>query len=152
GLVAAMESPSGWQRDTAQRLLVEAGGRQAIAPLEKLAAQSPNPKTRLQALCTLEGLDGLTPPILTKALADAQRAVRERALRLSEPFLNKSTSLVQAALALTNDPNARVQCQLAFSLGDWRDPSAGRILARLALKNPANKYLQTAVMSSVTKH
>src|SRR5262249_18406532 len=75
GLVGGIERPNGWQRDTAQRLLVDAGARQAIAPLEKLAAQSPNPKTRLQALCTLEGLDGLTPPMLIRALADSHPVV-----------------------------------------------------------------------------
>src|SRR5579859_6699115 len=52
-LAAAVESPNGWQRDTAQRLIVEAGGNSAVTPLEKLVTQSSNPKTRLQALCTL---------------------------------------------------------------------------------------------------
>ena len=31
GLVAALDSPSGWQRDTAQRLLLHSGGSEAIA-------------------------------------------------------------------------------------------------------------------------
>jgi putative membrane-bound dehydrogenase-like protein len=152
GLVAAMESPNGWQRDTAQRLLVESGERAAIAPLEKLARESPNAKTRLQALCTLDGLGELKPPTLVRALADSHPAVREHALRLSEKFFDKSTVLVHAALALTNDQNVRVQCQLAFSLGEWHDAAAGRVLAQMALKNPANKYLETAVLSSATNH
>src|SRR5262249_58242512 len=60
GLVAALESPSGWQRDTAQRLLMHRNDPTAIEPLRTLAATSPNPRTRLQALWTLESLGALT--------------------------------------------------------------------------------------------
>ena len=38
GLVAALDSPSGWQRDTAQRLLLHRRDPGAIAPLRALAA------------------------------------------------------------------------------------------------------------------
>ncbi len=152
GLVAAMESPNGWQRDTAQRLLVEAGDRSAVAPLQQLARSSPNAKARLQALCTLDGLQALTVEILMAAFSDAHSAVREHGLRLSEPLLDKSPSLAQAALALTNDVSVRVRCQLAFSLGEWHDANAGRVLAEIALKNPDDKQLQIAVMSSAATH
>src|SRR6185369_1236886 len=36
-LVAALDSPNGWQRDTAQRLLVERHDEKAATPLKKLA-------------------------------------------------------------------------------------------------------------------
>src|SRR5262249_6698155 len=61
GLVAALESPSGWQRDTAQRLLLHKGDKSAAGPLRELAAKSHRPKTREQALWTLQTLDALTP-------------------------------------------------------------------------------------------
>src|SRR5208282_4278977 len=64
GLAAAMESPNGWQRDTVQRLLVDSADKTAVAPLEKLALESPRPKVRLQALCTLDGLNALNPEIV----------------------------------------------------------------------------------------
>src|SRR5262249_12695244 len=51
GLVQALESPNGWQRDTAQRLLVERADPTAAKPLQTLFAKSTNPKARLQALC-----------------------------------------------------------------------------------------------------
>ena len=48
GLVAALDSPSGWQRDTAQRLLMHRATRPAIEPLRALgrdhhAAADPGP-------------------------------------------------------------------------------------------------------------
>ena len=74
GLVAALESPSGWQRDTAQRLLIHESSPRASALLRGLAARSVRPETRVQALWALETLGGLTPasvlvaasPILTR--------------------------------------------------------------------------------------
>src|SRR5438552_5418834 len=35
-LAAALDSPNGWQRDTAQRLLVERADKRAVKPLAKL--------------------------------------------------------------------------------------------------------------------
>lgn len=152
GLVAAMESPNGWQRDTVQRLLVESGDKSAIAPLRKLAGHSPNPKTRLQALCTMDGLHGLTPEVLMAAVKDPHPAVREHAIRVSEPLLAKSDKLGKALLALANDPNIRVRYQLAFSLGEWPNRKATRALAQIALKDGGNPRVQMAVMSSATRH
>ena len=45
GLVAALESPSGWQRDTAQRLLSHRRDPAAIEPLKALALATKRPKT-----------------------------------------------------------------------------------------------------------
>jgi hypothetical protein len=81
GLVAALDSPSGWQRDTAQRLLVSSGNKGAAKPLRSLAAKRANPKARLQALWALEGLEALTPEVLTLALKDPNASVRGNAAR-----------------------------------------------------------------------
>src|SRR5258706_15656367 len=52
-LVAALDSPNGWQRDTAQRLLVHAHDAKAMVPLDRLLSAS-RAQTRLQALATLD--------------------------------------------------------------------------------------------------
>ncbi len=151
-LTAALDSPNGWQRDTAQRLLVHAQDSTAIKPLTELAKNSSRPKTRLQALCTLDGLNGLTPETLLRGLADSHPGVREQAARLSEKFLNGSEKLGVALLKLADDPEIRVRYQAAFSLGEWNDPRAGQALARIAMKDAGAKPLQVAVMSSATHH
>ncbi|HYR58100.1 MAG TPA: PVC-type heme-binding CxxCH protein, partial [Chthoniobacteraceae bacterium] len=152
GLVAALDSPNGWQRDTAQRLLVHAGDDAAIAPLGRLVVTSERPKTRLQALCTLDGLGGLSPELMLAALRDPHPAVRENAVRLSEPFFGKAPDLDNPLLVLADDPEIRVRYQLAFSLGEWSDPRAGRALARIALRDAADAQVQTAVLSSAPRH
>jgi putative membrane-bound dehydrogenase-like protein len=151
-LVAAMDSPNGWQRDTAQRLLLHAGGSEAVTPLGSLAVASARPQTRLQALCTLDGLGGMSAEMLLPALRDPHPAVREQAVRLSEPFLGKAPALDAAVLWLADDPDIRVRYQLAFSLGEWSDPRAGRALTHIALRDAGNAEVQTAVMSSAARH
>ncbi len=151
-LVAAMESPNGWQRDTVQRLLLHAGGSAAVTPLGSLAVASGSAKTRVQALCTLEGLGGMSAAMLLPSLRDPHPAVREHAVRISEPFLGKAPALDEAVLYLADDPELRVRYQVAFSLGEWSDPRAGRALTRLALRDADNAQVQTAVMSSAARH
>jgi putative membrane-bound dehydrogenase-like protein len=155
GLVQALESPNGWQRDTAQRLLVERADRHAAKPLQTLFAKSTNPKARLQALCTLDGLGAITPDIAKSAFNDPHPAVREHAVRISESLLaNHKTDdgLVESLLKLVNDPAIRVRYQLAFSLGQSENPLAGEALVKLALKDSDNPDIQNAVMTSAPRH
>src|SRR6185369_11041459 len=87
GLVAAMDSPNGWQRDIAERLLIQAGDKTAATPLKTLATTSARPKVRLQALWTLSALGALTPQTTLAALKDSHPAIRESAVQLCEPLL-----------------------------------------------------------------
>lgn len=150
GLVAAMEHPNGWQRDTVQRLLIERADKSAPPLLTKLLATSPHPKTRLQALCTLDGLGAISLGVLSAALHDAHPAVREHAIRISESMANQSEPLLETLLSLVNDPSVRVRYQLAFTLGEWANPKAGAALGRLARNNADQPHLITAVLSSAS--
>ena len=75
--MAALESPSGWQRDTAQRLLLHRRDPAAIAPLRALVQSTKRPKTRVQAIWTLANLRGLDEPSLLAGLEDPDPRVRE---------------------------------------------------------------------------
>jgi len=165
GLVAALDSPNGWQRDTAQRLLIERGDPRARRLLEKLIKASARPKTRLQALCVLDGLGGGTPDVLIGALKDSHSVVRENAIRISEPWLKTTGSKNLAAvsrsslnqlgellLKMTDDPGMRVRYQLGFTLGEWDDARAAQALVKLAVKDGDNAEMQVAVMSSAPPH
>ncbi len=149
GLVAALDSPSGWQRDTIQRLLIEKGDRQAVQPLTQLAAHSPRSLARLHALCTLDGMNALAPEVVTWALGDAHPGVRRHAVRLAEMRLEQAPQLLNSLLRLCEDPDAPVRLQLAFTLGYSRDPRAGRALADLAARHPRDTYLNAAIASSL---
>jgi putative membrane-bound dehydrogenase-like protein len=151
GLVAALDSPSGWQRDMAQQLLVERRDRTAVPLLEKMAADNERPLARLHALCTLDGIAELKPAVVQRALADPHPGVRRHAVRLCETRLAKASELGDTLIKLVTDPEPAVRMQLAYTLGDWEDPRAGRALGQLALADAADRYLLAAVMSSVTE-
>jgi putative heme-binding domain-containing protein len=150
GLVAALDSPNGWQRDMAQMILVWNADKAAVPHLEKLATESQRPLARLHALCTLDDLDALTPALLLKALADPHPGVRRHAVRLCEGRFDKSPDLGPALAKLVGDEDAQVRMQLACTLGEWDDARAGEALGRLAASS-ADRYLTAAVMSSVNK-
>ena len=151
-LVAALDSPNGWQRDTVQRLLVQ-GHQSDVAPdLARLVERCANPKARLQALCTLSGLNALGSSTLVMALHDSHWAVRRQAVALCEPRLGQASELDSVLLSLQTDPDVRVRYQLAFSLGEWKSPEAGRALGRLMLKDWSTEAMQLALLSSAPPH
>lgn len=152
GLAAALDSPNGPQRDLAQQLLVQRRAVSVVPQLRELARTASRPATRLQALCTLEGLEALDAELLTAALADADPSVRRHAVRVSEPFLKNSPQVRDAALKLADDPDPQVAIQLAYSLGETADERGGAALAKLAIARAGDPYLQAAVWSSVGPH
>jgi putative membrane-bound dehydrogenase-like protein len=151
GLVAALDSPSGWQRDMAQQMLLWRNDKSAVPLLEKLASECQRQQARLHALCTLDGLRELRPELVRKALADAHPGVRRHAVRLCEGRFDKDPELGAALVKLVADPGPQVRLQLAYTLGEWDDPRAGAALGRLAVGEAGDRYFTAAVMSSVTR-
>lgn len=90
-LVKMLGHPNGWQRNTAQRLLVERG--EDIGDPNRFETPLP----RLHALWTLEGMGELKPTHLQKAAKDADPRVRAAAARLG------------AEISLNDEPDASVR-------------------------------------------
>jgi len=144
-LVAALESPNGWQRDTAQRLLVRGKQQAAIELLKELAANSKQPLARLHALWTLDGLGALPAATLEAALKGSHAGVRRNAVHMAAG--NKVD--VCRLEPLVNDPDAKVRLELATTLGEYDSPLASAALARLAIRSSDDRYLTAAAMSSL---
>jgi putative membrane-bound dehydrogenase-like protein len=152
GLVGALDSPNGWTRDTAQRLLMERKDVSAVEVIRRLAASSERPKSRVQALWTLKGLGELRPEIVVKALDDMHPKVRRAAIAAYADRLNEDPRLGQAMLARADDPDPRVRFALALALGDWAEPRAGSALARLLRSSPDDPWMRAAVLTSAAPH
>lgn len=148
-LVAALESPHGWWRDTAHRLLYERQDAAATEPLKALVHESGRPQTRLLALWQLKGLGALQAAELNAGLHDESAPVREHAVRLSEPWLDENPELLERVTALADDADARVRLQVAFSLGESSTPEAASKLAELARNPGLDQWQRTAVLSSI---
>ncbi|AGA27501.1 putative membrane-bound dehydrogenase [Singulisphaera acidiphila DSM 18658] len=144
-LVAALEEPNGWCRDTAQRLIVERHDKEAIPALRKLAEAGSTPLGRIHAVWTLDGLGGLEDATLAKVLGDTSPGVRECAARLAAHRPGLAAALVKAA----DDPEVRVRFQAAIALGDLDDGRAPSALARIAARDADDDWVRLAVLSGL---
>ncbi len=83
GQIKALSHPVGWIRDTAQRLLVEAGSSAEVGELQQLLAQDSAPVTaRIHALRILDGLGALLPGDLANALGSDDPLLRRSACQV----------------------------------------------------------------------
>jgi putative membrane-bound dehydrogenase-like protein len=152
GLVAALESPSGWQRDTAQRMLLHRRDPAAIPMLGALAAGTKRPKTRVQAIWTLADLDGLDESTALAGLSDPDSRVRESVTAAARGLLGHSAAVEAAVLRLTDDADPHVRFQVALALGNWGDRRARQALARLARRDGDDAWMRAAILTSATPH
>jgi putative membrane-bound dehydrogenase-like protein len=151
GLVAALDSPNGPQRDLAQQMLIWRGDKAAVDPLLQLGLKAERPAVRMQALCTLDGLGELTAERLTAPLNDSHPGVRRHAVRLAERWIGKVEAITNAVQALAGDDDPHLKMQVAYSLGASSDPAAAVSLARLLQDANDDPYLSAAALSSVNK-
>jgi putative heme-binding domain-containing protein len=158
-LVEALDHRNGWQRDTIQRLLVEQRDAASLEPLRRQCVAAASPKVRLQALCTLDGLESVTTEMLTATLKDVHPSVREHSIRISERALREgrkrgivlTPGLIESLVARARDDSLRVRYQLALTLGEWDDPRAAATLAEVARRDSTNADMILAIKSSAVR-
>ncbi|MPZ17846.1 MAG: c-type cytochrome [Luteitalea sp.] len=150
-LVATLENPNSWWRETAHRLLYERQDASAVPLLRRLLKESRESLARLHALWSLEGLNALQDADVIQALGDGVAGVREHAVRLAEPRLKSSPELLDRVLQLADDESKRVRFQVAFTLGEVNDSRASDALLHIARQDADDSWMRTAVLSSVGK-
>jgi putative membrane-bound dehydrogenase-like protein len=149
-LIQTLESSNGWQRDTAQRLLVETRHAQdtpadATSALMAMLQSSSQPLARLHAMWTLEGRGELPAAALESRLTDNHPGVRRNAVQIAaENQVN-----VRSLAPLVQDIDAKVRLELASTLGAYADPMAATLLAELVVGSSDQPYIVAAVMSSL---
>jgi putative membrane-bound dehydrogenase-like protein len=104
---------------------------------------------RLRELARAETLEDKT---IGEAFRDKDPAVREVALQLAEARLSKSPSLLDQALRLTEDENARVRFQCALTIGGVAEERVARALGALARRDHQDRWLKAAALSGATAH
>ncbi len=147
-LVATLDSPNGPQRDIAQQLLVDKNDTSSISLLEEMVTSGKTPQGRLQAMCTLDGMQTLREEVVASATRDKHPGVRRHAVRLAERFVAESSVVADSLLAMVTDDDPKVALQLAFSLGEWNNPSAGSALGKLAARWADEPLMLAAIVSS----
>lgn len=150
-LVAALDSPSGWQRDMALQRLIELGDRTVVSDLERLATSGSRPETRVQALAAAAALAAATDELVAACLRDPHPGVRQFAVTLAAARLAEADELVADLLPLARDPDGLVRVQVAAALGESSDPRCGRVIADMILADRNDRYLVATALSSATR-
>jgi putative membrane-bound dehydrogenase-like protein len=167
-LVAALDSPSGWQRDTAQMLLVWRRDAAAKEPLVDTLKNGENALARIHALATLSELGLLDEPVLLVALADNHALVRRQAVRIGEFWLADHSEVASRIAMLAFDKNDQVQLAVAQAIGGRKDPDVALVLFYLIVQSHStdnagqpdsqgkpeidvNEWLFNAALSSIRK-
>lgn len=151
-LVALLQHPNGWYRDTAARLLAQRNDPAAVPLLSKLLTESKSAAGRMRALCALATQNALAESHVLAALHDSDPHVRERGVLLSETFLHREScppAIWQALVTLTEDPAIAVRYQLAFTLGEAHQPDRIDALAKIARRDIADPWMRNAILSSL---
>jgi putative membrane-bound dehydrogenase-like protein len=115
-LVELLAHPNAWQRETAQRLLIEREWRPVGTALSKVAQECPLPQARVHAWVLLQALGQFDESVWRKAFADSNPHVRKSSLKLVE---SQSTMVVLPLLSAAlhdEDPGVRFQARLLGAL------------------------------------
>ena len=143
-LVALLGHSNGWHRRTAQRLLLERQDASTTPALEALLTEGETPEARVNALWALEAAGALTADHVRQAVEDEHNGVRANAVRLAEQFLPE---LAPAIVQKTEDPDAQVRLQAAFSLGQIARNA--KSLAAMAAREAADPWFRAALLTAV---
>jgi putative heme-binding domain-containing protein len=132
-LVHYLEHPSGWWRDSAQRLLVLCQDQTVVPALQDLARTAPGRLTRVHALWTLEGLGALDDVLVREALCCDDPKMRVQAIRLSESLSQAGdTSLASDVRAVAKDADPGVAIQALLTLNLLKAPDAAALIRATA--------------------
>ncbi len=150
-LVKQLESPNGWRRDTAHRLLVERRDEAALPAVRALLAGTNVSQAKVHLLGVLEGLGQLDDALLMRGLEDGETRVRRFALRLAAPRLAESEKLRAAALAMADFPSPALRFELATALVGIEGPEKIAALVRLADLETRDTIVGLAIVGNLGK-
>ncbi len=166
-VVARLESPNGWWRDTAERILlhrrddvlaseaargeiarlVAAGGAVGVQALATLEALVVTKAREDDALVAFEELDAA----VATALASEDGRLRRAGVQAAESAIARGDGDVLAAVGgLGEDPDPRVRQQVLLSLGAAQGTAAAGELARALVASAEVSDLRRAGMTSLT--
>lgn len=152
-LVKQLISPNGWNRDMAQRLLVDRHDASAVPLLEKLGAMDDHPLGQIKAIWTLEGLDRLTAAPLITALRSKDNKVVSSALWASTKLTAPAEvqKLLSEIATLKTDDN-EVRIYLARALGRFGPGPAFTALVDLLKDHRDRPYVRQMAVAGLDGH
>lgn len=157
-LVNRLESETGWERDTAQRLLAQSRTQDpsTLDALRQTAATA-SPRARIHALWTLEALDAIDEATALAAMQSGHEWVATHALRVASPLLDSaranSSPLFDAYLQALVSDSPRLRLQALHLLPELSsDTFLLDTIASLTAEDLADPYVMDASVSALYGH
>jgi len=144
-LVALLEHPNGWHRDTASRLLFQKQDKSITNLVRDLAKNSKSHLGKIHSLWVLQGLSSLENSDVFSALDDQHPRVREQALLLSEK-LPPAKDVRSRMITLLKDPDIKVRLQAIYSLAGADDATSAKALGDIAIALGKDPYFRLALL------
>lgn len=151
-LLTGLSSPSGWMRDTAQRVIVEQWEADPVvlAELRSMAAGEAMPLATLHAIWVLHGIGEMTPDVATLALGHTDPRVVRAAMRAGETWLSTGHQELGAAYRTACEAaDARTLRQGLLSLGGATTAFGDRAMADLLERDRLPTELREAALSGL---
>jgi mono/diheme cytochrome c family protein/glucose/arabinose dehydrogenase len=137
-LVAHLEHPNGWWRDTAQQLLVLQHDKSVVPALQQMARTSGSELGRIHALWTLEGLGALDAPLVRQQMRDPNPKIRIQGIRASETLYKAGDrSFADDYRTLTKDPDVDVVLQAMLTVNVLKVPDLKAVVEAAQASNKA---------------
>lgn len=128
-LVAHLEHPNGWWRDTAQKLIVLSGDVSVAPALERVSRESASELARMHAIWSLEGLGALTVDHVREKLKDKNASVRRAAIRAGETLYKAGKQeIAPDVLAMAGDSDPEVSIQALMTAKMLKLPGAFKLV------------------------
>lgn len=147
-LVKTLDSPSGWPRETAYRLLTESKD-ESIAEFLR-TTKLKRPAARVAANRLLANRNALTPTEILKLLKDSSPRVREHGIQLGESHLDNNQIAIRIR-QLATDRDSMVRFNAAIVLGEDDPAYKTTALAIIAGMVGDDQWSSAAVMSSLNE-
>ena len=152
-LISLLSHDNGFQRDMAQRLLVEKNDLQLVSPLRELAKNGESELGRLHAIWTLEGMGVVDTVLLFDLLDSKNTRLINAALRILENEVKKSPQLrkrlenhmIRAAIKATE----KEALQLALSSYSLSPEASIRVVMPTFERYGEKALIRDAIMSSM---
>ena len=151
-LVKQLAHPNAWQRDMAQRVLVDRKDFSCVPLLEKQVGDPSVPLAQINALWTLEGLGKLSAPVIAAALGSTDSKVACSALWVSTQLPARERAKLEPALLKFRAANDEQKIYLARALGPLGTTAAFDALADLLEKNDKLPFVKAAAFSGLDQH
>lgn len=150
-LVKVLMHPNAWQRETAQRLLVERKDPATVPFLEKLVAAG-STVARIHAIWTLEGIGALKAAALVPAIRSNDAKLQASALWASTRLAPDELAKLGPVLLAAKPAGDEVLPYLVRALGPLGSEDAFARISTLLKSDGEKPFVREAVVSGLDHH